>query len=102
MKVAAKQVLVDTANKNGIPWQETVREFQNNPEVRLHARSAIEIALVDGGPITPSSLTLRGLAPAAGLCPERRCRGQGRCLPRVLPAALPRLSQGQSGLAPCI
>ena len=34
MKVAAKQVLVDTANKNGIPWQETVKELQSNPEVR--------------------------------------------------------------------
>ena len=33
MKVAAKQVLVDTANKNGIPWKETVRELQSNPEV---------------------------------------------------------------------
>lgn len=50
MKVAAKQVLVDTANKNGIPWQETVREFQKTPEVRVHARSVSEIALVDGCP----------------------------------------------------
>lgn len=34
MKVAAKQVLVDTANKNGIPWNETVKDLQSNPEVR--------------------------------------------------------------------
>ncbi len=33
MKVAAKQVLVDTANKNGIPWKKTVKELQSNPEV---------------------------------------------------------------------
>ena len=33
MKVAAKQVLVDTANKNGIPWKQTVKELQSNPEV---------------------------------------------------------------------
>ena len=35
MKVAAKQVLVDTANKNGIPWKQTVKELQSNPEVRV-------------------------------------------------------------------
>ena len=39
MKIAAKQVLVDTANKNGIPWKETVRELQSNPEVLAHSSS---------------------------------------------------------------
>ena len=39
MKVAAKQVLVDTANKNGIPWKETVRELQSNPEVLAFSAS---------------------------------------------------------------
>lgn len=34
MKVAAKQVLVDTANKNGIPWKQTVKKLQSTPEVQ--------------------------------------------------------------------
>ena len=37
MKVAAKQVLVDTANKNGIPWKETVRKLKSTPEVGRHS-----------------------------------------------------------------
>lgn len=35
MKVAAKQVLKRTAERNGIPWDGTVRELQNTPEVLL-------------------------------------------------------------------
>ncbi len=52
MKVAAKQVLVDTANKNGIPWQKTVRDLQNSPEVRLRAGISRGNALMDGCSIT--------------------------------------------------
>lgn len=33
MKVAAKQVLKSTAERNGVPWDGTVRELRNTPEV---------------------------------------------------------------------
>lgn len=33
MKLAAKQVLKSTAEKNGIPWDSTVQQLQNTPEV---------------------------------------------------------------------
>jgi hypothetical protein len=33
MKVAAKQVLKSTAERNGIPWDGTVRQMQSTPEV---------------------------------------------------------------------
>ena len=40
MKVAAKQVLKSTAERNGIPWDGTVRELQNTPEVPLLAAAS--------------------------------------------------------------
>ena len=33
MKVAAKQVLKSTAERNGVPWDSTVQQLQNTPEV---------------------------------------------------------------------
>lgn len=33
MKVAAKQVLKSTAERNGVPWDRTVQQLQNTPEV---------------------------------------------------------------------
>jgi len=38
MKVAAKQVLKSTAERNGIPWDNTVQQLQNTPEVLLPSR----------------------------------------------------------------
>lgn len=38
MKVAAKQVLKSTAERNGIPWDDTVQQLQNTPEVLLPSR----------------------------------------------------------------
>lgn len=33
MKVAAKQVLKSTAERNGVPWDSTVQQLQHTPEV---------------------------------------------------------------------
>ena len=108
MKVAAKQVLVDTANKNGIPWKETVRELQNNPAVlpfsALHMlRSIKQGTCCDLSTIHKvAGYSAREVASAAGVCIERCGGEQGSSVSRVLPAALSCLSQRQSGLAPSL
>lgn len=36
MKVMAKKVIKDTAVEAGVPWDETLLELKNNPEVYIH------------------------------------------------------------------
>jgi len=59
MKVAAKQVLVDTANKNGIPWKQTVKELQSNPEVRSRLAVFILLPHLNGSPLQKTEKALR-------------------------------------------
>lgn len=48
MKLLARQIMIDTAEKKGVSWKATVAELERNPEVRRCAGGPASIACCQG------------------------------------------------------